>query len=177
MDNVSRMKVIGGKRFIRKPINTKHFNHFVIPELIKIRRRDNTPMHAKTGLESHVLPNDSETTVQYDFLSITEADYPIIASQMGIKPKHVPMLIKSFFSEALSNMKKLEEAVGMNDYTAIAQCSHAIKGSAGNMKFEQVYEIFKRIEEAAQAEDNTFSYLELLLPCKEWIRNYEEHNK
>ncbi|MDP2077100.1 MAG: response regulator [Sulfuricurvum sp.] len=174
MDNVSRMKDVGGKRFIRKPINAKHFSHFVVPELIKIRRRDNTQMHVKTGLESQVLTDDSEATRQYDFLSITEEDYPIIASQMGIKPKHVGMLIKSFFAEAAINLKKLEEAIAINDYAQIERCSHSLKGSAGNMKFNQVYEVFKKIEEAAQAEDKTLPYSELLLPCKEWISNYEE---
>lgn len=176
LDNVTRMKVIGGKRFIRKPITAKHFNHFVIPELIKIRRRDNTPMHTKTQLTVQALTNDSEIGTEYDFASITEADYPIIAGQMGVKPKHVPMLIKSYFAEAAINIKKLQEAIEISDYAQIEQYSHCLKGSAGNMKFNQVYEIFKKMEEAAQTEDKTFGYLELLLPCKEWIDTYEEQN-
>ncbi len=38
--DINHMKNIGAKRFIRKPINTRHFNHFVAPEIAKYKERN-----------------------------------------------------------------------------------------------------------------------------------------
>ena len=36
-ESYRRMKLNGARRFIKKPINVQHFNHFVIPEIMKRR--------------------------------------------------------------------------------------------------------------------------------------------
>ncbi|OZA62059.1 MAG: hypothetical protein B7X72_12890 [Sphingobacteriia bacterium 39-39-8] len=147
---------------------------FVAPELNKLRKKFNV-FHETTIFEDEEEKiTDSEMTRSYDFTNITEADYPTIAMQIGIRPKYVPMLLKSFFSEASINLANLEDAVSIKDYAAIERYVHSIKGSAGNMKFNIVYDIFKSLEEAARLNDESFNYAKVLVPFREWISNHEE---
>ena len=41
-ESYRRMKLNGAKRFIKKPINVQHFNHFVAPEITKRRILENS---------------------------------------------------------------------------------------------------------------------------------------
>ena len=41
-ESYMKMKLNGAKRFIKKPINIEHFNHFVAPEILKRRMLEQT---------------------------------------------------------------------------------------------------------------------------------------
>jgi HPt (histidine-containing phosphotransfer) domain-containing protein len=94
---------------------------------------------------------------------IENADYSNInfdemAASIGLKPKHIPMLIGSFLEESVTILSNLEIAISSNDYTAIKIHAHSIKGSAGNLKFNEIYEMAKEMELSATDSNSSFDY-------------------
>ncbi len=85
-------------------------------------------------------------------------NYDEMASAIGLKAKHMPMLIGSFLEEAESIMDNLNIAIEKKDFTQIKSHAHSIKGSAGNLKFDAIYEMAKEIELSAGEKNNTFDY-------------------
>ncbi len=88
----------------------------------------------------------------------SDLDYDVMASEIGLKPKHIPMLIGSFLDESGSIMNPLGEAINNKDMSAIRSHAHSIKGSAGNLKFHEIYEMAKEMELAAAKSDELFEY-------------------
>ena len=96
-------------------------------------------------------------------MSILNADYSNLnfdemAAAIGLKPKHMPMLVGSFLDESTSIMKSLSDAINSNDFESIKAHAHSIKGSAGNLKFTEIYEMTKEIELSATNSDADFDY-------------------
>ncbi|MDD5372757.1 MAG: Hpt domain-containing protein [Sulfurimonas sp.] len=96
-------------------------------------------------------------------MPILDADYSNIdheemAISIGIKPKHVPLLIASFFEETEIILNNLNESITVRDYDNIRLNAHSIKGSAGNLRFNEVYEMAKEIEFAAAEQKSNFEY-------------------
>ncbi len=143
--DIDKMKSIGAKRFIKKPINSKLFNHFVAPEIAKCKER-------KNGLKPSPYPK--ETAVA----NPDTIDYEHLALRMGIKAKYIPRLIQSFLGESKLMCEKLDAAIADKNYIGIEHAVHTIKGSAGNMQFMELFEIARLVEFAAQAEDESFAY-------------------
>jgi len=81
-----------------------------------------------------------------------------MSAAIGLKPKHIPMLIASFLDESKTIMGSLESAIDSKNYTEIKSFAHSIKGSAGNLKFNDMYEMAKEIELSAAAGDTSFDY-------------------
>ena len=96
-------------------------------------------------------------------MAILQADYSTLnheemASAIGLKAKHIPILIASFISESNGAITKLQEAIQIKNYDEIHKNAHFIKGSAGNLKFNEVYEMAKDMELSATAKDENFDY-------------------
>ena len=81
-----------------------------------------------------------------------------MASAIGLKPKHIPMLVGSFIDESSTIMQNLKTAIDSSDYTNIKMHAHSIKGSAGNLKFSEVYEMAKEMELSAMESQADFDY-------------------
>jgi len=96
----------------------------------------------------------------------TVIDYEKMSKAIGLKPKHMPMLIESFLEESVPALKALSEAIATNDLTLIASHAHAIKGTAGNLRFNEVYEMAKEMEISAKEENKSFEYSEYLQAIK-----------
>jgi len=88
----------------------------------------------------------------------TNLDYEMMAKEIGLKPKHIPMLIASFLEESQPIISSLKTAIESNDYNTIGLHAHSIKGSAGNLRLNEVYEMSREMELAAKADDSSFSY-------------------
>jgi len=96
-------------------------------------------------------------------MPIQKADYSTInfddmAASIGLKPKHIPRLIESFVNETSSIMDVLLDSIQKKDFEKIKQTAHSIKGSAGNLKFNEIYEMSKEMELAAMESDGDFEY-------------------
>ena len=87
-----------------------------------------------------------------------DLNFDEMAGAIGLKAKHMPMLIGSFLEESNSIMDALEDAIKENDFTQIKAHAHSIKGSAGNLKFDEIYEMAREMELSASASDESFDY-------------------
>ncbi|MDQ7045407.1 MAG: Hpt domain-containing protein [Sulfurimonas sp.] len=92
-----------------------------------------------------------------------------MAVSIGLKPKHMPMLIGSFLEESAGILEALTSAISSNDFKVIQSNAHSIKGSAGNLKFSEIYEMMKEMEFAATASNVDFDYAGYLAAVKEAI--------
>jgi len=81
-----------------------------------------------------------------------------MAAAIGLKPKHIPMLVGSFLEESVGILETLTSAIESRDYPTIKSSAHAIKGSAGNLRFNEVYEMSKEVEFAGTDANESFDY-------------------
>jgi len=96
-------------------------------------------------------------------MSILNADYSNINHQemavvIGLKPEHIPMLIDSFLEESVLMLDLLLKSIDARDYGRIRSNAHAIKGSAGNLRFDEIYEMAKEMELAGANGAIDFDY-------------------
>ena len=96
-------------------------------------------------------------------MPILTADYSNInheemAMEIGLKAKHIPILIASFLEESVSILEELQNSISNVDYKSIKANAHAIKGSAGNLRFNEIYEMAKEIEFAGSDSVVGFDY-------------------
>jgi len=96
-------------------------------------------------------------------------NYEEMSKEIGVKPKHMPMLIGSFVEESAPAIEALSEAIVAHDFTSIASYAHSIKGSAGNLRFNEIYEMAKEMELAAKSADASFQYDDYLQAVKKAV--------
>ncbi|HIP19694.1 MAG TPA: Hpt domain-containing protein [Sulfurimonas sp.] len=89
-------------------------------------------------------------------------DYDDMAKAIGLKPKHIPLLLSSFLEESEAILPKLKISIENNNYEEIRAASHSIKGSSGNMRFNELYEMAKEMELSAADANDSFEYAEYL---------------
>lgn len=94
-----------------------------------------------------------------------------MASKIGLNIKHIPILIQSFTEESTGIMQQLEEAISTMDYDAIVSAAHSIKGSSGNLKFVEIYELAKDIELSAKDKKEDFPYADACASIKKAIES------
>ena len=92
-----------------------------------------------------------------------------MAGAIGLKVKHMPMLIGSFLDESKTIMDNLENAIQTLSFSDIKSNAHSIKGSSGNLKFQAIYEMAREVELSAQDEDENFEYMAHFQAIKEAI--------
>lgn len=151
-DSRKKMKTIGAHRFIRKPIDPRIFNHFVAPEIAKIRRRKQDVSPGEKN-ENIVVIEPSAVPV-----SQNNSRWDALAAQIGLPVKYIARLVESFVQESKNALPLLESAVEERDFAQIRHYAHSMKGSTGNMKFESLYEKFAAMERAALAEDYDYTF-------------------
>lgn len=81
----------------------------------------------------------------------------LIAEQLGFKRSDVDMLLAMFCKNATSSLHEMHTMIEDNNMQGISDAAHAIKGSAGNLKLDDIYELAKTMELAAKA-DEDFDY-------------------
>jgi HPt (histidine-containing phosphotransfer) domain-containing protein len=91
-------------------------------------------------------------------IDYSNINYDEMAAAIGLKVKHMPMLVGSFIEESLATMDNLSAAIDSADYPVIKANAHSIKGSAGNLKFNEIYEMAKEMEHSANESDVDFDY-------------------
>ena len=100
-------------------------------------------------------------------MAILKADYSKIshedmAALIGLKSKHVPIILTSFLDETKSLLNALEESVTLKDCEKIRLNAHAIKGSAGNLRFIEIENMAKEMEQAGIEKNCDFNYKEYI---------------
>lgn len=145
----TKMKSIGGKRFIRKPINPRYFNHFVSADLAKIQNRI---IHRSAQESRHPDLQPSSLPVH------ANERWENLASSIGLPTKYMPRLVTTFIKETKNTIPLLETAIEERNFPAIRHYAHAMKGSTGNMKLGSLYSLFGALEHAAGEEDCEYTF-------------------
>ena len=88
----------------------------------------------------------------------SDLNHEEMASAIGLKAKHIPLLVGSFLEEANPIVEKIKIAIENSDYKTIQSAAHSLKGSAGNLRFNELSEMAKEMEHAGAASDASFDY-------------------
>lgn len=81
-----------------------------------------------------------------------------IASNMGIKEKHVKPVVEMFKAETQDLIGELESEIANRDLEGIARTAHSIKGSSVNLRLNDIAEPAKSLETAAKEFNTSFDY-------------------
>jgi HPt (histidine-containing phosphotransfer) domain-containing protein len=84
-----------------------------------------------------------------------------MAAKIGLNVKHIPILVQSFTAESSGIIQKLHSAIDSKDYEQIMQEAHSIKGSSGNLKFDEMYELARELELSAKDKKADYPYEEV----------------
>ena len=96
-------------------------------------------------------------------------DQEKMASLIGLKVKHIPLLINSFLEESTKIISKLELAIESADYETIRLNAHSLKGSSANLKFDDIFNMALSMEMASKENDVNFDYIGYLKAIKDAI--------
>jgi len=77
-----------------------------------------------------------------------------LAAQLGFKRSDIDMLINIFKKNAKASLEEMHTMIIQNNMQGIADTAHAIKGSAGNLKLDKIFELSKNIEVMATTKKN-----------------------
>ena len=97
----------------------------------------------------------SQNTQLPSYANISAED---MAAKIGLNVKHIPILVQSFQEESQGLIEQLESAIADMNYKEISNVAHSIKGSSGNLKFNEMYELSKDVELSAKDEKDDFPY-------------------
>jgi len=111
-------------------------------------------------IEIDKLDNTAEKQKEMANLLEDQIDLDALAAKIGISAKHMPKLLNGFLIESEHNADLLEKAAQENNFEEMERLAHFIKGSAGNLKFDALYEKAKLIELSAASSEESFSYLD-----------------
>ncbi|MDQ7067536.1 MAG: Hpt domain-containing protein [Sulfurimonas sp.] len=92
----------------------------------------------------------------------SDLDYDEMAKNIGLKSKHIPLLLSSYIEETQPLLARLKSAIDGDDYATIRTAAHSLKGSSGNLRFNELYEMAKEMEVAGAEADTTFEYAKYL---------------
>lgn len=85
-------------------------------------------------------------------------DYDDLARSIGVKNRYIPMIVESFLKETELILESLEESIESKNYDKIRSNAHAIKGSAGNIKLNEIYEMAMELELESAKKSSEFDY-------------------
>jgi HPt (histidine-containing phosphotransfer) domain-containing protein len=91
-------------------------------------------------------------------------DRNYIAEQLGFSHNDIDMLLTMFQKNANTSLEEMHKMIEKQDMQGIVDTAHAISGSAGTLKLDDIYELAKEIEMAAktgQSIDYHLSYKRL----------------
>ena len=94
-----------------------------------------------------------------------------MAAAIGLNIKHIPVLIQSFTQESIGILENLEAAIEAKNYENISSHAHSIKGSSGNLKFKEIYELAKDMELCAKEGREDYPYADACKSLKKAIQS------
>ncbi len=133
----------GLDEYIKKPIDQEEFKS-TISKFLKPNSINENRVNKK---EEKIM------SINYGTVNAEE-----LAAKIGLKVKHIPILVGTYIEEGESILNSLKEAIESKDYENIQLHAHSLKGSSGNLKFDELYELAKEIELSAKNKDESYDY-------------------
>ena len=146
--------------YLTKPIDKKKMLEILHTYLNK--ENDNIELINENVIQEEESPVKEET--QH---TSKELDLDVLAQKMGYDKEDIEVMLGMFLNKVDSQLASIEEAITSKDHDTIFRTTHAIKGSAGNIGLDEIFELTKDIELAAKrAEDvnnDDFSKLKTMI--------------
>ena len=79
----------------------------------------------------------------------------LIKGDLGIENEDAKDLLSDFGTELSNQIQDLVTSIMKNDLDLSAEIAHSIKGAAGNLRINKIYDISKEIEVCAKEHDIT----------------------
>ena len=80
-------------------------------------------------------------------------DLKSIGAELGLEKEEFLEIVELFLETAAQDATHLKEAIARKDFDLLAEASHSLKGSAGNLGFLAIYTLSKEMEEKARELD------------------------
>jgi len=80
-------------------------------------------------------------------------DFQGLAARLGIDDEDFMELVDLFITTTLSDIGKIKKGVQEANSQDTAAASHSIKGAAGNLGFDEIFELAKSMEMQAKSGD------------------------
>jgi len=77
-------------------------------------------------------------------------DFKELGSRLGIDEEDFMELVELFVTTSLADIDKIKNGVSENNPADAAAASHSIKGAAGNLGFDDIFEMAKNMEMQAK---------------------------
>lgn len=77
-------------------------------------------------------------------------DFQDLASRLGIDDEDFMELVELFVTTTRSDIEKIKKGVSEADSDQVAAASHSVKGAAGNLGFDEMFELAKNMEQQAR---------------------------
>ncbi len=98
-------------------------------------------------------------------------DVEKLAGELELEKSDITELLKDFAEYLAKTLPDLELAVGSGDLKQCRSLAHAIKGSSGNLRVQQIYDLASKMQSQADAA-NLPSLSPLCAEMKELIRKF-----
>lgn len=72
-----------------------------------------------------------------------------LAENLGLEEAEYLELLELFIETGMSDLEKLQSAIGVGESKEARSAAHSLKGAAGNMGLMEIYDLAKEIEEKA----------------------------
>ncbi len=73
-----------------------------------------------------------------------------LMEKLGMNAEEIKELVSLFVETCREDLQRMAAAVNDNDARSVSEAAHSIKGAAGNMRFEQIFELAQSIEKDAR---------------------------
>lgn len=91
------------------------------------------------------IPKQTNVKVQIDEAKLNEV-IGRVKAEFGFDDDIVKELLNDFFESTKLQLNELEQAINNSDAEQITQISHSIKGAAGNLRMDDIFELSKKLE-------------------------------
>ncbi|MBU1169920.1 MAG: Hpt domain-containing protein [Proteobacteria bacterium] len=82
-------------------------------------------------------------------------NFKALGESLGLEEDEFIEIVEIFVETAVSDIKKLECALPSNDFAAVSDAAHSLKGSAGNLGFMDISRLSATIEDKARKNNIT----------------------
>ncbi len=97
-------------------------------------------------------------------------DFKALGARLGIDEEDFMELVELFVNTSLADVEKIKAGTADNNASDAAAASHSIKGAAGNLGFDDIYNLSKDMEMQAK-EGSLENFDSLAADLESQIRN------
>jgi HPt (histidine-containing phosphotransfer) domain-containing protein len=73
-----------------------------------------------------------------------------LMDKLGLNAEEMTELVTLFVDTCRQDLEQMAAALAAGDARGVSEAAHSIKGAAGNMRFQEIYELARSIEEDAR---------------------------